>query len=158
MAPMYGYSGVASADDGSSCCVDDITAFPDADAVNNKFVDSSSTSLLPLQRPQIKSRRDRSSQQHSVRRQRSATTSLLNTKRESLEVQKNGGGLTVRSARSSFPGCETTSEEKHLTKMAFEDQQKWITVQQKTFTKWYARLIDTLPLQLSDVRADRRCW
>jgi hypothetical protein len=25
-----------------------------------------------------------------------------------------------------------------LTKMAFADQQRWVTVQQKTFTKWYA--------------------
>jgi hypothetical protein len=28
--------------------------------------------------------------------------------------------------------------EQVLTKMAFAEQQKWITVQQKTFTKWYA--------------------
>jgi hypothetical protein len=27
--------------------------------------------------------------------------------------------------------------EQALTKMAFAEQQKWITVQQKTFTKWY---------------------
>jgi hypothetical protein len=25
-----------------------------------------------------------------------------------------------------------------LTKMAFAEQQRWVTVQQKTFTKWYA--------------------
>jgi hypothetical protein len=29
--------------------------------------------------------------------------------------------------------------EQALTKMAFAEQQKWITVQQKTFTKWYDR-------------------
>jgi hypothetical protein len=30
------------------------------------------------------------------------------------------------------------SNEQVLTKMAFAEQQRWITVQQKTFTKWYA--------------------
>jgi hypothetical protein len=33
---------------------------------------------------------------------------------------------------------EEEPNEKVLTKMAFIEQQRWITVQQKTFTKWYA--------------------
>ena len=32
---------------------------------------------------------------------------------------------------------EERPNEQVLTKMAFAEQQRWITVQQKTFTKWY---------------------
>jgi hypothetical protein len=32
---------------------------------------------------------------------------------------------------------EGKPNEQVLTKMAFAEQQRWITVQQKTFTKWY---------------------
>ena len=36
---------------------------------------------------------------------------------------------------------EEKPNEQVLTKMAFADQQRWITVQQKTFTKWYASIV-----------------
>lgn len=41
-----------------------------------------------------------------------------------------------------------------LTKMAFAEQQRWITVQQKTFTKWLNTKIEARGLQLVDLVKD----
>lgn len=44
--------------------------------------------------------------------------------------------------------------EKLLTKMAFAEQQHWITVQQKTFTKWLNTKIDARGLEVKDLVKD----
>lgn len=44
--------------------------------------------------------------------------------------------------------------EKLLTKMAFAEQQHWITVQQKTFTKWLNTKIDVRGLEVKDLVKD----
>lgn len=41
-----------------------------------------------------------------------------------------------------------------LTKMAFAEQQRWITVQQKTFTKWLNTKIETRGLEVVDLVKD----
>lgn len=41
-----------------------------------------------------------------------------------------------------------------LTKMAFAEQQRWITVQQKTFTKWLNTKIEARGLEISDLVKD----
>lgn len=41
-----------------------------------------------------------------------------------------------------------------LTKMAFAEQQRWITVQQKTFTKWLNTKVEARGLQLVDLVKD----
>lgn len=133
MAPMYGYSGDSLE---ASCPEDsDVVAFPEVEV--NKAPSPTPSSPNSNYSPQtIRSRRDRSSQQQSARQQRSATTSLLLTKKS--ESKKKGFHRTS----ASLPGealaaVEPPHEHRFKTKMAYEDQQKWITVQQKTFTKWY---------------------
>lgn len=44
--------------------------------------------------------------------------------------------------------------EQLLTKMAFAEQQRWITVQQKTFTKWLNTKIETRGLEVVDLVKD----
>jgi hypothetical protein len=44
--------------------------------------------------------------------------------------------------------------EKERTKMAFSDQQRWITVQQKTFTKWLNTKLESRDLEVKDLVAD----
>lgn len=96
----------------------------------------------------IKGRRNRSSLQREANRskqftsrlQRSATTTKNTNDGDSLG-RKRGRGF--RRQTTSLPidhGLKAIEppHEQALTKMAFADQQKWITVQQKTFTKWYA--------------------
>ncbi|KAI9166753.1 Alpha-actinin-like protein 1 [Paramyrothecium foliicola] len=41
-----------------------------------------------------------------------------------------------------------------LTKMAFAEQQRWVTVQQKTFTKWLNTKIEARNLEVKDLVAD----
>jgi hypothetical protein len=96
----------------------------------------------------IKGRRNRSSLQREANRskqftsrlQRSATTTE-NTNESDLLGRRRG--RSFRRQTTSLPvdhGLKAIEppHEQALTKMAFAEQQKWITVQQKTFTKWYA--------------------
>jgi hypothetical protein len=61
--------------------------------------------------------------------------------------------------------CQTTTEAKVqiwieipapalFNKMAFAEQQRWITVQQKTFTKWLNTKIESRNLEVKDLVAD----
>lgn len=99
----------------------------------------------------IKGRRNRSSLQREANRskqftsrlQRSATTTE-NTNDSDLLGRRPG--RSFRRQTTSLPvdhGLKAIEppHEQALTKMAFAEQQKWITVQQKTFTKWYASRI-----------------
>lgn len=150
MAPIFGHTGRESI---GSCDSDQIQAFPDweinkadspppptsslapEDALPQEQREHSSSSPL-----RIRSRRDRNSQQKSARQQRSATTSLLLTKQaEAPPAQpKFHRSSTSLSPAEALAATEPPHEHRFKTKMAYEDQQKWITVQQKTFTKWYA--------------------
>ena len=105
--------------------------------------------------PPRKSRRDlqkeaNRSQQFTTRLQRSSTTGSADG-----EAPIGRRGRRRRFHRpTSLPAKENQTDEalkaveplheQVLTKMAFAEQQKWITVQQKTFTKWYALLHESL--------------
>ncbi|TVY33854.1 Alpha-actinin-like protein, partial [Lachnellula occidentalis] len=91
----------------------------------------------------IKSRRDRTSSQREANRSKQFTTRL----NRSASAGDTTDPLTGRRRKgfqqhtSSLPadhGLKAVEppHEQALTKMAFAEQQKWITVQQKTFTKW----------------------
>jgi hypothetical protein len=114
-------------------------------------VNNSATSPFPPSSPprDTKSRaRDRS----SFQTQREANRSKQFTTR--LQRSDSGGSDPLLSGRrrkrgfsqqnrqaNSLPAQQAIEppHEQILTKMAFAEQQKWITVQQKTFTKWYVR-------------------
>lgn len=97
----------------------------------------------PSPPPSIKARRDRSSQQREANRskqfttrlQRSATTSGNDT---DLLGRKKGRGFKHTASLPADHGLKAIEppHEQALVKMAFAEQQQWITVQQKTFTKW----------------------
>jgi hypothetical protein len=82
-----------------------------------------------------RSRRDKK-ELHAARLQRSGSSSLSLGKKEAGANTK-----TKRFHRGSDPAAALAAVEpphdQGLTRMAFAEQQRWITVQQKTFTKWY---------------------
>ncbi|KFA49407.1 hypothetical protein S40293_08672 [Stachybotrys chartarum IBT 40293] len=58
---------------------------------------------------------------------------------------------------SSNPAAALAAVEPHdqsLTRMAFAEQQRWITVQQKTFTKWLNTKIEVRGLEVKDLVQD----
>lgn len=97
-----------------------------------------------------RSRRDKQ-QLQAARLQRAASTS------SSLGVGSNAGKdrqtKTRRFQRSTSGPAEALAaveppHDQGLTRMAFAEQQRWITVQQKTFTKWCAHFY--LVMSLAD--------
>lgn len=132
-------------DNGRCCSGGRTTDTPGmAPDVNNSIA----TTLSPPPTPPTKPRRLRDrlsvqkereanrSRQFTNRLQRSASTPSPED-----ELRRNSN---VRRAvqRYSAPvqdigKSEGKPNEQVLTKMAFAEQQRWITVQQKTFTKWY---------------------
>ena len=98
--------------------------------------------------PPAKSRRDL---QKEANRSRQFTTRLRSTTNGSDEsdvpLGRDGRRRKFQPKRHSLPSHQNQTEEAlkavealhdpvFRTKMAFAEQQKWITVQQKTFTKW----------------------
>ncbi|KAI3401285.1 hypothetical protein diail_11991 [Diaporthe ilicicola] len=61
-------------------------------------------------------------------------------------------GSSKAALAATEPGAPP--HEKLLTKMAFAEQQHWITVQQKTFTKWLNTKIDVRGLEVKDLVKD----
>jgi hypothetical protein len=116
-----------------------------ASDVNNSIT----TTLSPPPTPPTKPRRLRDrlsvqkereanrSRQFTNRLQRSASTPSPED-----ELRRNSNIWRRAVQRYSAPvqdigKSEGKPNEQVLTKMAFAEQQRWITVQQKTFTKWY---------------------
>ena len=93
---------------------------------------SNLSSSSPSASPSPRSRRDKH-ELHAARLQRTASTSLSLAKKESTSKTK-------RFHRESDPAAALAALEpahdQGLVRMAFAEQQRWITVQQKTFTKW----------------------
>lgn len=102
---------------------------------------SSSSSPSPSPSPSSptpRSRRDKS-QLHAARLQRSGST------RTSISLALHKAKKPSKSPRFS-PSSSTPADalaavepphDQGLTRMAFAEQQQWVKVQQKTFTKWY---------------------
>jgi type IV secretory pathway VirB10-like protein len=109
------------------------------------------TSLSPpATPPQPRRLRDRLSLQkeREANRSKQFTNRLQRAASDSAGSEVLGRDGSIRRKRDyrqkqrhSAPGDCAKGEEKAneqvLTKMAFAEQQKWITVQQKTFTKWW---------------------
>ena len=143
MLKVFGFSRALTpppSDDGSDGCP--ITEKEVPTIVNNG--DSNTPIVSPITPPSpptsIKSRRDRSSllreanrsKQFTNRQQRSATTNSIGFPRK----KPNRFNRPNSSPTDSGLKAVEPLHEQNLTKMAFAEQQKWITVQQKTFTKW----------------------
>ncbi|KAB5570637.1 hypothetical protein GE09DRAFT_1171187 [Coniochaeta sp. 2T2.1] len=99
--------------------------------------------------------RHNAKQLHAARLQRSGSTSL------SIGSKKDGSPISkTRRFRknSSQPGDALSAteplHEQGLTRMAFAEQQRWITVQQKTFTKWLNTKIEARSLEVKDLVKD----
>jgi hypothetical protein len=90
--------------------------------------------------PAPRSRRDKT-ELLAARVQRSASNSLsFGTPRESNSPTPNPKPKRFQRTGSNPAQALAAVEPPHeqgLTRMAFAEQQRWITVQQKTFTKWY---------------------
>ncbi|KAK3682678.1 hypothetical protein B0T22DRAFT_386142 [Podospora appendiculata] len=104
------------------------------------------------QPPTTRSRRD-AKQLHAIRLQRSGSTSLAlaNSKKEGIRnrrFQKGSSNPADALAATEPP------REQGLAKMAFAEQQRWITVQQKTFTKWLNTKLEARDLEVKDLVKD----
>ena len=111
--------------------------------VNNPDNDSTPSYFPPSPANSIIVRRNRSSSQREAIRSKQFTNRQQRS--DSGPIDDPLGRRKLRGFRqktSSLPadyGLKALEppHEQVLTKMAFAEQQKWITVQQKTFTKWY---------------------
>ena len=118
-----------------------------SDDVNNTTTTTTSPALSPPPSPpRVRSQRDRL----SLQREREANRSKQFTSRQRsaseasallLNREGNRGKINLqqrqRHSISNNTGREEKPNEHVLVSMAYAEQQKWITVQQKTFTKWY---------------------
>lgn len=122
----------------------DSASSADFPEVNNTA--NPSINFPPSPAASIKSRRDRVSAQREANRSKQFTTRLqrsasasTSTTAEGELVERRRKGRWQTSSLPADHGLKAIEppHEQALTKMAFAEQQKWITVQQKTFTKWY---------------------
>jgi hypothetical protein len=126
-------------DSSSSIYTKDHTSSPDSSRPSSQTFEFDSRGA-PIPRS-----RSHKQQLHAARVQRSASSSLNNApalaSRETREERprKPRFGRTVSSPADALAALEPPHEQ-GLTRMAFAEQQRWITVQQKTFTKWYASI------------------
>lgn len=96
-----------------------------------------------------KEREANRSKQFTTRLQRSASgdkDTLARGKRCFQQRQRNSLGSEGSNGEAE--------DQKVLTKMAYAEQQKWITVQQKTFTKWLNTKIEPRELVVKDLVQD----
>ena len=129
-------------EDGSGCH----SAEPPSDFGDD--VNNSSSGLSPpLTPPRIRNQRVHL----SLQREKEANRSKQFTKRQRSASEASGSlkrrdrgklNLQQQRQRHSIPnnrGGEEKPNEHVLVSMAYAEQQKWVTVQQKTFTKWYVQ-------------------
>jgi Ca2+-binding EF-hand superfamily protein len=130
---------------------------PEFIARNRSFTGASfsSVSSSPPSSPTPRNRRDKS-QLHAARAQRSGSTAT-NTS-SPVGAHKKEESTSQRKFRSNpTPADALAAVESHdpkLTKMAFAEQQRWVTVQQKTFTKWLNTKIEVRNLEVKDLVKD----
>ncbi|KAK4169310.1 hypothetical protein QBC43DRAFT_329752 [Cladorrhinum sp. PSN259] len=95
-----------------------------------------------------RSRRD-AKQLHAARLQRSGSTSLALAKKR----EKNNRFKRASTPAEALAATEPPHEQ-GLTRMAYAEQQRWITVQQKTFTKWLNTKLEARNLEVKDLVQD----
>lgn len=82
-----------------------------------------------------RSRRDKK-ELHAARVQKTGTAGGTLVKRESLSKANRLRFSSNSSTPADALAAIEPPHEQGLTRMAFAEQKKWVTVQQKTFTKW----------------------
>ncbi|KAH8645593.1 hypothetical protein BGZ60DRAFT_392482 [Tricladium varicosporioides] len=125
------------------------------------------TPFPPSPAASIKSRRNRASLQKEANRSKQFTTRLQRSASASASTDASGEIVPSGKRRGRFQHRQVTSlpadhglkaieplHEHALTNMAFAEQQKWITVQQKTFTKWLNTKIEPRELSIVDLVKD----
>lgn len=133
---------------GSRCHSADFSSLAEFDVNNTAISPSQSPFLQSPPTPPTKSRRDL---QKEANRSRQFTTRLRSATNGSEESDVPLGREGSLGRRRKYRRQSLQTQQNHtdealkaveplheqvLTKMAFAEQQKWITVQQKTFTKW----------------------
>ncbi|KAL0931932.1 alpha- sarcomeric (f-actin cross linking protein) [Colletotrichum truncatum] len=102
--------------------------------------------------PSPRSRRDKK-ELHAARLQRSGSSSLALARKESTAKKNRFRSATGSSPADALAAVEPPHDQ-GLTRMAFAEQQKWITVQQKTFTKWLNTKLEARSLEVKDLVLD----
>lgn len=92
-------------------------------------------STPPSTPPSLKHRRDRSSISREADRSKQFTNRQRSTSDELGRTKPKRFPHSSISPENGLKALEPLHE-RNLTNMAFAEQQQWITVQQKTFTKW----------------------
>lgn len=108
------------------------------------------------QQPLSRNRRD-AKNLHAARLQRSGSNSLTIGTKEGSSPNRSKSKRFQRASGSNPADALSATEPKHeqgLTRMAFAEQQRWITVQQKTFTKWLNTKLEAKELEVKDLVAD----
>lgn len=133
------------------------STWSDFDSRRSSIISSVSSYGLPSsqagspQKPATRTRRD-AKQLHAARLSRSGSTSLA------LASKKEGNKKSRFQRASSNPADALAATEpphkQGLTSMAFAEQQRWITVQQKTFTKWLNTKLEIRDLEVKDLVTD----
>ncbi|RKL10009.1 Alpha-actinin-like protein 1 [Fusarium oxysporum] len=119
--------------------------------------DSCSLSYSPPSSPTPRTRRDKS-QLHAARVQRSGSRTTNTTFLLGLQIGKQSTNSRRFPPSASTPADALAAVEpphdQKLTRMAFAEQQRWVTVQQKTFTKWLNTKIEARNLEVKDLVKD----
>ncbi|GKT48006.1 alpha-actinin-like protein 1 [Colletotrichum spaethianum] len=84
---------------------------------------------------------------------RSCKPSGCRARKESTAKKSRFRSATGSSPADALAAVEPPHDQ-GLTRMAFAEQQKWITVQQKTFTKWMNTKLEARQLEVKDLVAD----
>ncbi|KPM41529.1 Alpha-actinin-like protein 1 [Neonectria ditissima] len=116
---------------------------------------SASATTTASSSPTPRSRRDKS-QLHAVRAQRSGSRSVSLGTKDSRDKPSNKPKRFLRNSSSPADALAAVEppHDTGLTRMAFAEQQRWITVQQKTFTKWLNAKLEARDIEVKDLVAD----
>lgn len=99
--------------------------------------------------------RENARQLHEARLERQRSASDPSTGSRRLRGKRGARNRTFQPANPKAALAATEPpHENLLTKMAFAEQQRWITVQQKTFTKWLNTKIEARGFEVADLVKD----
>ncbi|KAK7430065.1 alpha-actinin [Neonectria magnoliae] len=117
---------------------------------------STASASTTFSSPTPRSRRDKS-QLHAVRAQRSGSRSVSLGVKVGRDKPSNRPPKRFLRSSNSPADALAAVEPPHdtgLTRMAFAEQQRWVTVQQKTFTKWLNAKLEAKSIEVKDLVAD----
>ncbi|GKT53167.1 alpha-actinin, sarcomeric [Colletotrichum tofieldiae] len=120
--------------------------------VSRDRTSSGASSSTTAYSPSPRTRRDKKELQ-AQRLQRSGSSNLALARKESTAKKNRFRSATGSSPADALAAVEPPHDQ-GLTRMAFAEQQKWITVQQKTFTKWMNTKLEARQLEVKDLVAD----